>query len=392
MSEALLDAWLAEREAAMLALLERIVNIDSGSFDHAGVTAVAEAIAAFLENEGVACEWLPQSRSGHILRARVEGPGEAPVLLLGHCDTVFPKGEAARRPFRIEAGRAYGPGVSDMKAGLVMNAFVLAALRARGAPCPVLGLFTSDEEIGSPVSRPVIEATARGCRAVLNAEPGRPSGNVCTGRKGGVFLRTTVHGRAAHSGGAYAEGRSAILALAHKTVALMGLTDLEAGITVNVGRIGGGQSVNTIAPEAWAEIDLRYVKGADRARMLEAIAAIVTTPQVPDTTAELAIEGEFLPLEPTPASERLFEIYRRCAREIGLPIEGEFSGGCADSGFTAALGVPTLCSTGPVGGKGHTPEEYMEVATLVPRARAAARTILALAAGRDRVSDPGSIQ
>lgn len=376
------DSWLAEQEGAMLALLERIVNIDSGSHDHAGVTAVAEALAAFLEREGVACEWLPQEASGHILRARVDGPGAGPVLLMGHCDTVFPKGEAARRPFRIEAGRAFGPGVSDMKAGLVMNAFVLAAFARRGgAPCPLVGLFTSDEEIGSPVSRAVIEATARGCRAVLNAEPGRPSGNVCTARKGGVFLRTTVHGRAAHSGGAYAEGRSAILALAHKTVALMGLTDLEAGITVNVGLVGGGQSVNTVAPEAWGEIDLRYVKGPDRDRMLAAIEAVVQRPDVPDTSAELAILGEFLPLEPTPASTRLFETYRSCARETGLAVEGEFSGGCADSGFTAALGVPTLCSTGPVGGKGHTPEEYMEVPTLVLRARAAARTILALAAG-----------
>ncbi len=376
-----LDARLAAQEPAMLALLERIVNIDSGSYDPAGVTAVAEALAAFLERSGVACEWLPQEASGHVLRARVDGPGAGPVLLMGHCDTVFPAGEASRRPFRIEAGRAFGPGVSDMKAGLVMNAFLLAAFRAEGAPCPLLGLFTSDEEIGSPVSRPVIEATARGCRAVLNAEPGRPSGNVCTARKGGVFLRTTVHGRAAHSGGAYAEGRSAILALAHKTVALMGLTDLGAGITVNVGLVGGGQSVNTVAPEAWAEIDLRYVQGPDRDRMLAAIEAVVRRTDVPDTSAELVIKGEFLPLEPTPASTRLFETYRGCAREIGLSVEGEFSGGCADSGFTAAQGVPTLCSTGPIGGKGHTPEEYMEVPTLVLRARAAARTILALAAG-----------
>ncbi len=375
-----LDSLLAEQEGAMLALLERLVNIDSGSHDHAGVTAVAETLAAFLESRGVACEWLRQERSGDILLARVEGPAERPVLLLGHCDTVFAKGEAARRPFRIEGGRAYGPGVSDMKAGLVMNAFVLAALRASGAPCPVVGLFTSDEEIGSPVSRPIIETTARGCRAVLNAEPGRPSGNVCTARKGALFLRATVYGRAAHSGSAYQEGRSAILALAHKTVALSGLTDLAAGITVNVGRVGGGQSINTIAPEAWAEIDLRFVKAADRDRLLAAIETIVHTPHVPDTRAELSIEGEFLPLEPTPESLALFETYRECARAVGFSVEGEFSGGCADSGFTAALGVPTLCSTGPVGGKGHTPEEYVELATLVPRARAAARTVLALAA------------
>lgn len=372
------DAWLAEQEGAMLALLERLVNIDSGSHDHAGVTAVAETIAAFLEGEGVACEWLPQTRSGHILRARVEGPGEAPVLLLGHCDTVFPAGEAARRPFRIAQGRAFGPGVADMKAGLVMNAFLLAAFaRQTAASCPLLGLFTSDEEIASPVSRPVIESTARGCRAVYNAEPGRPSGNVCNARKGGIFASLRIEGRAAHAGSAWAEGRSAVLELAHKTIALSALSDPARGITVNVGVVRGGQSVNTVAPWAEAEIDLRYVALADRDPLLASVEAIVARSTVPDTRAAFAIQGEFLPLEPSAASDRLLAIYREAARAVGFAVEGEFSGGCADSGFTAAIGVPTLCSTGPVGGKGHTPDEYMEVATLVPRARALARAILA---------------
>ncbi|MCX7631097.1 MAG: M20 family metallopeptidase [Geminicoccaceae bacterium] len=375
-----LDLWLAARERDMLALLERIVNIDSGSHDHAGVTAVAEAIAAFLEGEGVAVEWLPQERSGHILRARVAGPPGAPILLLGHCDTVFPKGEAARRPFRIEAARAFGPGVADMKGGLVMNAFVLAAFaRLGGAPCPLLGLFTSDEEIGSPVSRPIIEATAQGCRAVFNAEPGRPSGNVCNARNGGIFARLRIEGRAAHAGSAWAEGRSAILELAHKTIALAQLSAPDAGITVNVGVVRGGQSVNTVAPWAEAEVDLRYRRLADRDRLLSAVHAIVARASVPETRAEFAIEGEFLPLEPTPASDRLLAIYREAAKAAGFAVAAEFSGGCADSGFTAALGVPTLCSLGPVGGKSHTPEEYVEVGTLLPRARALARTILLLA-------------
>lgn len=376
-----LDAWFAAREQEMLALLARLVNIDSGSHHPAGVTAVAEAIAAFLEEHGVAVEWLPQAGVGHIVRARVDGPAGPPILLLGHCDTVFPVGEAARRPFRIEGGRAFGPGVADMKAGLVMNAFVLAGFaQSRAAPCPLLGLFTSDEEIGSPKGRSVIEATARGCRAVFNAEPGRPSGNVCNARKGGIFAEIRIEGRAAHAGSAWAEGRSAILELAHKTLALARLSDPERGITVNVGVVRGGQSVNTVAPWAEAEVDLRYVRLADREPLLAAVGAIVAQATVPDTRATFAIKGEFLPLEPTPASDRLLALYQSAARALGFSVEGEFSGGCADSGFTAALGVPTLCSLGPVGGKGHTPEEYVELATLVPRAQALARTILALAA------------
>ncbi|WP_409566673.1 M20 family metallopeptidase [Methylobacterium sp. E-005] len=373
--------WLDGQEGAMLALLEELVNIDSGSYDKPGVDAVGTRIAAFLAGEGIPVSTIPVEGYGDALKAEVAGSGggNRPVVLMGHRDTVFPKGEVARRPFHVVDGRAYGPGVADMKAGLVMNAFVLAAYhRAGGAPVPLVGLFTSDEEIGSPACRPIIEETARGARAVLNSEPGRPTGNVVTGRKGGVFMQLEVLGKAAHSGGNYADGRSAILELAHKTVAFHAITDLARGITVNVGLISGGQSVNTVAPRATCEIDLRYVTPPDRAEAMERIAGIVAASMVPDITAHLSIKGEFLPLVQDPASRALFETYAQVSAELGRLVEGEFAGGCADSGFTASVGCPTLCAVGPVGGKAHSPEEYLEVGSLVPRARAMAETIAAL--------------
>jgi glutamate carboxypeptidase len=373
--------WLDTQEGAMLALLEALVNIDSGSYDKPGVDAVGARIAAFLAEHGIPVTTVPVEGYGDALKAHVAGSGggNRPVVLMGHRDTVFPKGEVAHRPFRIADGRAYGPGVADMKAGLVMNAFVLAAFHRAGAPVPLIGLFTSDEEIGSPACRPIIEETARGARAVLNSEPGRPTGNVVTGRKGGVFMVLEVRGKAAHSGGNYADGRSAILELAHKTVAFHAITDLERGTTVNVGLIAGGQSVNTVAPRATCEIDLRYVTPPDRAAAMDRIAAIVADSTVPGTTAHLTIKGEFLPLVQDEASRALFETYARVSAQQGTPVAGEFAGGCADSGFTASVGCPTLCAVGPVGGKAHSPEEYLEVATLVPRARAMAETIAALA-------------
>ncbi|MFB0490281.1 glutamate carboxypeptidase [Methylobacterium sp. OAE515] len=373
--------WLDTQEDAMLALLEALVNIDSGSYDKPGVDAVGARIAEFLAGHGIPVTTVPVEGYGDALKAHVAGSGggNRPVVLMGHRDTVFPKGEVAHRPFRIADGRAYGPGVADMKAGLVMNAFVLAAFHHAGAPVPLVGLFTSDEEIGSPACRPIIEETARGARAVLNSEPGRPTGNVVTGRKGGVFMVLEVRGKAAHSGGNYADGRSAILELAHKTVAFHAITDLERGTTVNVGLIAGGQSVNTVAPRATCEIDLRYVTPPDRAAAMDRIAAIVADSTVPDTTAHLTIKGEFLPLVQDEASRALFETYARVSAQQGTPVAGEFAGGCADSGFTASVGCPTLCAVGPVGGKAHSPEEYLEVATLVPRARAMAETIAALA-------------
>lgn len=317
---------------------------------------------------------------GDAIHALVAKPGsnEKPILLMGHRDTVFPKGEVAHRPFTIDGNRAHGPGVADMKAGLVMNVFVAAAFqRFGGAPCPIKLLLTSDEEIGSPSSRPVIEREGRAARAVYNSEPGRPSGNVTTGRKGGVFMRFEITGKAAHSGNNFSDGVSAIGELAHKIVQIHALTDLAKGITLNVGLVAGGQSVNTTAPHAEGQIDMRYVDPADRATTLAAIEKIIETPTVAGTKATLHINGEFLPLVQSEASKVVFDAYRAAATDAGLPrLDGEFAGGCADSGFTAAVGAPTICSVGPVGGNAHTPREYLDLDSIVPRAQALALAIL----------------
>jgi glutamate carboxypeptidase len=301
---------------------------------------------------------------------------------MGHRDTVFPKGEPQRRPFRIENGRAYGPGVCDMKAGLVMNAFVIAALkRFGGNPGPVVALITSDEEIASPSSRPVIEAEARKARAVFNAEPSRLGHKITSGRKGGVFSRCEVTGKAAHSGANYEQGISAIEELARKIPLLHKITDLPRGTTVNVGLIGGGQTVNTVAPSAWCEIDLRYVKMKDRDEAVEAIRKICETSTVAGAVSSFIIKGEFLPLEQTPESQALHRLYGAAASDIGFSVGAEFTGGCADSGYTAAQGCPTLCSIGPVGGKAHTPDEFLEVDTMVPCAQALALSVIRLREG-----------
>ncbi len=381
--EARITGWLAEQKDHMLRLLEEVVNIDSGSYDKAGVDAVGERFVRFFESEGLLVDIERHETYGDAIHVRLDDAptNEKPILLMGHRDTVFPKGEAQRRPFRIVDGRAYGPGVGDMKGGLVLNAFVLAAFKRHGGnPAPLAGLITSDEEIASPACRTVIERVARDARCVLNSEPGRPSGNVVTGRKGGVFMRMEVRGKAAHSGGNFEQGISAIGEIAHKIVALHALTDLARGITVNVGLVSGGQSVNTTAPLAEGRIDLRYVKPGDRAYALGAITSIVDTATVPGTTATLEILGEFLPLTKPTGSEELFATYVEAAATAGLKVAGEFSGGCADSGFTTSVGCPTICATGPVGGNAHTPEEFMEVETLVPRAQAMALAIMRLPA------------
>jgi glutamate carboxypeptidase len=381
--EAELTTWLTAQQGAMIDLLREVVDIDSGSYDKAGVDAVGSRFIRFFQDNGLLTQVEPHERFGDAIHIRLDDrrTNERPILLMGHRDTVFPKGEAGRRPFKIEGGRAYGPGVADMKGGLVINAFVLAAFKRFGSnPQPVAGLITSDEEIASPSSRPIIERTARQSRCVFNSEPGRPDGNVVTGRKGGVFLAFEVFGRAAHSGGAFEKGISAIGEMAHKVVAMHALTDLKRGVTVNVGTVKGGQSVNTTAPHVEGQIDLRYVHPEDRTKALAALQAIIDRSAVPGATAKLEVRGEFLPLTVNAAAEGLFLHYRTAAAAAGLAVEGEFSGGCADSGFTAAVGCPSLCSVGPVGGNAHTAEEYLEIGSLVPRAQALALAIMRMPA------------
>ena len=387
--ESQITAWLATQHGAMVDLLRQTVDIDSGSYNKPGIDAVGAAIEAYLATQDIPTERVAQSKHGDCIRALVgaepvsTSPTNAPtnIVLMGHRDTVFPDGETQRRPFTIKDGIAYGPGVADMKAGLVMNAFVLAAFKKfGGAPAPLVGLFTGDEEIGSPEGRPVIEAEARRARVVFNSEPGRVSGNVVTGRKGGVFSAFRITGRAAHSGGNFPEGISAIEELARKISAIHALTDLDRGITLNVGLVSGGQSVNTVAPWAEGQIDLRYIHPADRDEIMAKIADIMSRSFVPGTRAELTIKGEFLPLNQTPTAKRLFELYVQSAADTGFKTDGEFTGGCADSGFTAAMGAPTICAVGPVGGKAHSPDEFLHIDSLVPRAQAVARAILRLEA------------
>lgn len=372
-------AWLAGQGQAMQDLLQKVVNIDSGSRDEAGVTAVAHALAERLLAEGVPVQFEPVPGYGVLLHAQVNADGAggegAPLILMGHMDTVYPAGTVARRPFRVEDGRAYGPGVADMKSGLVLNVFVAEAFaRCGGLKAPLHLFFSCDEEIGSPATRDLIMDRVRGARAVLNAEPGRVSGNVVTSRKGSMVVEFEVQGVAAHAGINHAAGASAIEALARKTLALHALTDPATGVTCNMGVVQGGVVPNMVAPHAKAEVDLRFTADTNPDDLLERVRAIVEEESVPRTQGSITTARRTLPMKPTP--DYLLALYQQGARSLGFEVQGEFTGGAADSGLTASVGVPTLCATGPVGGHPHTEREYCELATFVPRAQAVALAVL----------------
>ena len=378
-SQAMLQ-WLASQEQAMVDLLEQVVNVDSGSGHVEGVKQVAALLRARLEAAGITVQTLPEPGWGECLLARIPGSNAQAtghLQLMGHMDTVFPRGTAAARPFRIDNGKAYGPGVADMKSGLVMNVFVLEALaRFGGNASPVQLFFSCDEEVGSPACRTVIREISQGARAVLNAEPGRISGNVVNERKGSYRIDFEVQGVAAHAGVNPQQGASAIEALAHKTLALHALTGSQPGLNLNVGFVEGGMASNVVAPLAKAHLDMRYTAENDLEAALAQVRAIIEAEHLPRTSGRITAITGTLPMARTP--DALLQAYRKSAAQVGFAVEGEFTGGAADSGITSSMGIASLCAVGPVGGYPHSEREFCDLSTFVPRAQALALTLLAL--------------
>ena len=372
--------WLAEQAGAMQDLLQQVVNTDSGSGDVEGVQRVAALLRARLEAAGITVQTMPEPGWGECLLARI--PGHAAdatghLQLMGHMDTVFPRGTAAQRPFRVDAGKAFGPGVADMKSGLVMNVFVLEALaRFGGNALPVQLFFSCDEEVGSPACRTRIREISQGARAVLNAEPGRISGNVVNERKGSYRIDFEVQGVAAHAGVNPQQGASAIAALAHKVLALHALTEAQPGLHLNVGFIEGGMASNVVAPLAKAHLDIRYTADNDLDAALAQVRAIIEAEHLPRTSGRITAMTGTLPMARTP--DALLQAYRRSAAQVGFAVDGEFTGGAADSGITSSMGIPSLCAVGPVGGYPHSEREFCDLATFVPRAQALLLTLQAL--------------
>ncbi len=305
------------------------------------------------------------------------GQGERQILLPCHFDTVWPLGEAQKRPFSIENGHGKGPGVHDMKSGTLITLFALKAIRQLH-PEPdhkLVFLLTSDEEIGSPTARPLIEAESRKSSYCLVTE-GSLGGPLTTRRKGIGRFTMSVTGLAAHSGIEPQKGVSAIQELAHQIQTLHALTDLGRGISVNVGVISGGERPNIVAPHAAAEIDLRVTTRADGQALVEKILAL--QPHLPGCQIDISGGMTRWPFEETPAGLALFEKAQAIAKELGFEVGKTGSGGGSDGNFAAALGVPTLDGLGSLGGGAHALTEYTILEALPQRAALLAELIVRL--------------
>ncbi len=378
-----LQYWLSSKQDGMVLLLQQLVDIDSYSHDQTGVTKVVQAAFDFLNGQGIHAK-LIQECDSLALKATVGNPSNPAVFLTGHLDTVFESGTVAKRAFKIHNGRAYGPGVADMKSGIVMNIFILLAMQEldqrleQGLPFAVTLFATTDEEIGSPNGRHLIERHLPGALAVFNAEPGRVSGNLVSARKGGASYQIDVTGKAAHAGVSHADGISSIEALARIIVQTHLLTDYTQGITTNIGVIQGGTTPNTVAEFASAKLDVRFMTLEQGLQIQAKLEAILLEHGVEGAQVSLTQLANFLPFE-VKMSDALLRLVKAEAEVLDLVIDGEFTGGCSDAGWTASMGIPTLCGTGPVGAYMHTDREYCLVDTFIERATLVARTAVEVA-------------
>ncbi|EAX48780.1 peptidase dimerisation domain protein [Thermosinus carboxydivorans Nor1] len=369
----ILDA-IAAKEQTMLRFLESLVNIDSGIDNPEGIDQVARLVGGKLAELGFAVEYLEYPGACTHVLARKKGTGDKQVMIMGHMDTVFPKGTAAARPFTVKDGKAYGPGVLDMKGGITAALFALEAMYEHGwNDKNITVFFCGDEETAHPKTNAVeiFEREARGKDAVFNMESGRPDGGVVIGRKGVIIPELTVKGRAAHAGNEPEKGASAVLELAYKTIDLHNLTNPETGTTVNVGVFRGGVAQNVVPPEAYAKVDIRFTKVEEAEKVLQAVREIAARTYVPGT--ETVLTGDeivFMPMETTDKVLSLFKLVQEQGRKLGIEEIGGFVvGGGSDAAWTTRVGAPTVCSMGPRGGLNHSEREYIEIDGLIERAK-----------------------
>ncbi len=379
MKSPLLD-HLTPLRGAMLDALETLVAQESPSLDKPALDGMADLLAGRFASLGLASHRVLNGSGGDHLRVTLGDPDPArpPALVLCHFDTVWPAGTLATMPFRVEEGRAYGPGVYDMKASLVLAEFAASALLSLGPrpPRPVVFLFTSDEEIGSPDSRRLIEQEARRSAFVLVLEPPLSDGRLKTARKGVGRFVLEVTGRAAHAGVEPEKGVSAVTELAHQILALNALADPAAGTTVNVGVVRGGTTSNVVPAAATADIDVRVSTPDESNRIEAAISALRPI----SAGATLTVRGGVNrpPMERTPAVAGLFERVRAIGRSLGLELGEGSTGGGSDANLTAALGLATLDGLGAPGAGAHAGHEHIVIDALPGRAALLATLLLEL--------------
>ncbi|UII73966.1 M20/M25/M40 family metallo-hydrolase [Pseudomonas sp. HN11] len=376
-----IQAQSEQYKADALKLLERLVNIDSGSGYEPGLTQVRDIAVDELKQLGFSIELVPDkaANNSHVV-ATLKGTGKAKILLMAHMDTVFKEGSAAERPFHIKDGRAYGPGVMDDKGGIVAGIYALKVLKDQGFKdyAQITFLLDASEETGSDAASDLIRKTAKAHDVTLNLEPGRPADGLVVWRKGSATAVVEVKGKAAHAGVAPELGRNAAMEAAHQILQLGKLGDEEKKTTINFTVIKAGDRTNVIPDQATAKADVRAALPEEFDRIEKDLARVSANKLIPETEVKTSLQRGLPPMPQTQESDKLVAIAQGIYAELGKTLTIEGSGGAADASLSAGVGTPTLDGFGIVGGNIHTPEEYAEVESVVPRVYLLSRMIMEL--------------
>ena len=361
--------FLTASRPAFLSDLAALVNVDCGTHNKAGVDRVGEWIGARCAAWDWGVERIPLADYGDCWLGRLRGKGTGRLLLMGHLDTVYPDGTAVARPIRFEGPKILGPGVCDMKGGLLVGMYALRALQMANFLdfAEIAFFFNSDDEIGSPGSRPIYKPVVLGMDAALVLEAARANGDIVSARKGSGEFTLRVRGKAAHAGVEPEKGANAVLELAHQIIALYKLNGFVPGVTVNPDVIGGGTKSNVIPAEAWVSVDVRAIDPEGAQAITRALSG-PPDPTIPGTRVEVSGRISYPPMAATAAVRFLAELARDSARELGFDINDVATGGASDANVIASLGVPVLDGLGPIGGLDHSPDEYIEAESFTPRA------------------------
>lgn len=362
------------RTATYAQRLGRLVNIDSGSRDLAGLREAATTLAAWCTEAGLSTHLVPVYDAavtplGDAVVARLRGTGTRRILLAGHLDTVFAAGTAAARPFRVDGTRATGPGVCDDKGGVLAGLCAAETLLDAGrlAFGELILVATPDEEIGSIGSRALLGRLAVDADVALCLECARENGDLVSARKGVADVELLLHGRAAHAGIEPERGANAALAAAQLTIALQELNGRWPSVTVNVGVLQAGERANVVPEQARLVVDLRADRVDAFDEALAAVDALSRRPFVDGVTVRLAVHAPTPPWERSAATQRLVELAAKVGAAIGVPVRDAATGGCADANLFAAAGLAVLDGLGPVGGNDHSSDEWLDLASVPDR-------------------------
>jgi len=351
---------------SMLPLLRKLVETESPSHDKEAVDRVGAIVAEEAHRIGASVDIMHRKDCGDLVLAKW-GTGTGGILLLCHMDTVFPIGTLAKMPFFEKDGKAFGPGVSDMKGGIVVTLAALESMNMDDLSLPVTVLFTPDEEIGSHFSEEAIVNFAKESSLVLVLEPGMPNGAIKTWRKGvGEFIVRT-RGRAAHAGGDHENGRNAIEEMAHQVIAIQGMTNYQKGTTLNVGLIRGGIASNVVPDEAVVEVDFRVMESEEAVRVVVGMQAL--HPVLIGTSVEVTGGLNRPPMPFTENMRATFEKVKLMVLQHGIHLLAGGTGGASDANLVAPLKIPVLDGLGPVGGEYHSEREFIITESLEERAK-----------------------